>query len=287
MATRINIPPEIVETIVNEIDHQDFRSLKACTLVCSDISRASRRRLFHSITLGYGYSHRRAFDQYTRLRDVFLSSPELSLYVREFKYIGSSSCENFNHPGFPTMLGMFSNITTFTFDCYVSWPKSTTDLKQALVSIFLLPSLERLELCEIRDMPMVLAKYFIRIPSVTISGRVSFRSHHPDDETMTVSQQPLTKPHGRFLKSFTLREIRDIEDMIPLMDELVPPFCNLEKLMIPFCSSDATAMDVMDIIAPKLITKHKKTLITLELPHIPDLESEITSSQYDVWYIDY
>ncbi|KAF9001114.1 hypothetical protein BDQ17DRAFT_1542880 [Cyathus striatus] len=263
--TRINIPPDIVESIINEIDADDIRSLKACSLVRSDFSRASRAHLFRSITLDSSYAG--SFNKYTRLHDALLSSPELSLYVREFHYSSSHSHQISDDLRFPSMLNMFPNITTFTLR-YASWPKFTADLKQAFISIFLLPSLQQLHLCGICNMPISLAKCFSCIPSVTLSVFASFQSDHPDDKTVTVSRQLLTKPHDRFLKSITIGKFLDIEDVRPLVKELRPPFCKLEKLMIPDCSS---AKDVVDIV-PNLITKHGNTLTTLELPLAYDWE---------------
>ncbi|KAF9009918.1 hypothetical protein BDQ17DRAFT_1538479 [Cyathus striatus] len=274
MTTAIDIPPEITEAIVDAIDDHDISSLKACALINRDFLHASQRRLFGSVTLEFGGPGTNKSARYDRFQSALLLSPKLALYIREFDICGSLNEHIFvEFDVLPTIIFMLQNITTLSiqFDRIHNWQGFKPDLKKALVSIFLLPSIEKLTLNGLCCIPIPLAKCFAHIPYVALAEKDFFFQGYGGDEMTTVPQRLLSIPNTRYLKSLIIQDVTSGESLQPLLDEIYPPICMLEKLSV-FCSQsnlDAIA------ITNALIAKSKNTLTTLELLPIEDQDAHL------------
>ncbi|KAF9009925.1 hypothetical protein BDQ17DRAFT_989067 [Cyathus striatus] len=269
MATASNIPFEITEAIVDAIDDHDISSIRTCALVHRDFLDASRRRLFSSVTLEFKKWPKPT--KYIQFQSALLSSPELAVYIRELIICGEFDSHIFgdSESALPTIIDMLQNLTSFSVHSYAlhqSWQSAfTPDLKRALVSILLSPSIEKFSLGNLHHIPITLAKCFTRIPCLTLSGFGDLFQGNSDDEMATVPQQLLNIPNNRCLNSLTIYDPINRECLQPLLDEIDSSICKLEKLSTFYNGSRR-----FDVIATTsaFIAKSKNTLTTLEFTNV-------------------
>src|ERR1700676_2628390 len=91
MARRLQLPQELIDTIIENIDVDVNQwTLRCCSLACSSLLHSSRRRIFHRIVLypqpGHYYiSGSKPTSRCQRLHNLLLKSPHIATFIQELK----------------------------------------------------------------------------------------------------------------------------------------------------------------------------------------------------------
>ncbi|KAJ7181349.1 hypothetical protein C8R43DRAFT_1229280 [Mycena crocata] len=180
------VPNELVGSILDEL-YRDYSSLRMCSLVSTSFCSPSQRHLFHSIWL-----HRRDWDSYTSTQrephrgisipagtimashSLLMGSPHIASYVHELALdLPTSEDEDIT---LKHVLRTLPNLERLVISgMTVRWSDLSMGLRSAILAILEQPSLDRLHLLNIREVP---AADFLRIlPSMRAVSihRTTFR----------------------------------------------------------------------------------------------------------------
>ncbi|KAJ6574224.1 hypothetical protein B0H19DRAFT_1123960 [Mycena capillaripes] len=160
-----SLPDELIAAVVDELEH-DRESLKACSLVGASFCAPSQRRLFHSMWLhhdAWWFSSRSYTPSYSgergtpgstirTLAPVLSESPHLATYVRRLTIDLTTFPEE--AALLAQMLRAMQNLKTFAVSSsFLNWNDLPLALTSACLDVLELPSLDRLHLWCIENIP--------------------------------------------------------------------------------------------------------------------------------------
>ncbi|KAJ7909239.1 hypothetical protein B0H13DRAFT_2661537 [Mycena leptocephala] len=147
------VPQEIIDAIINNVDSEDMASFKACSLVCWAFVPASRTHIFRTISLAM------LNDAPHKLYAMLQRSPHIVLYVRDLEIHRSHDPNLWMQPSSPlvTVLSMLSHLEQFSiFGYWGDWLNVPSSLALGILRVISLASLERLHILNVTNMPAVL-----------------------------------------------------------------------------------------------------------------------------------
>ncbi|KAJ6564623.1 hypothetical protein B0H19DRAFT_1141565 [Mycena capillaripes] len=165
-----SIPDDLIPSIVQELEH-DRTSLKACSLVGSSFRSPSQRRLFHSMWLhpnriklqvmsrsvvpSYSGEYRVPSSTIRRASTLLSGSPHLASYIRHL------TIELTTSPDEAALLEQFlqkvRNLETFAISgTLIDWNRLLPALASTILNVIALPSLSRLHLWSMENIPATL-----------------------------------------------------------------------------------------------------------------------------------
>ena len=150
MARRLQLPQELIDTILENIDvNVDQWTLHCCSLACSSLLHSSHRRIFRCIVLypqpGHYYtSGSKPTSHCQRLHNLLLESPHIATFIQELKlYEGQSSKRQDwmgSDPSLLLMLGMLQDLARLDLQS-LEWGKLPLAVRQSIQNVLELPSL--------------------------------------------------------------------------------------------------------------------------------------------------
>ncbi|CAA7261088.1 unnamed protein product [Cyclocybe aegerita] len=173
----IALPPELIETIVDEIGLlHDRGTLKACSLVSLAFAFPAQRHLFRAVDLDNHIPRKKAYQRFHRL---LVAKPHLGAYVRELR-LGDDSEDDFGSgkswivqaKTLPRTLGLLPRLEAFTLTFnaeQTNWKAIPAETRSALGHLFRLPSLQAVSLEFIKAFPPQLLLSLTRLKHLSLS----------------------------------------------------------------------------------------------------------------------
>ena len=150
MARRLQLPQELIDTIIENIDVDVNQwTLRCCSLACSSLLHSSRRRIFHRIVLypqpGHYYiSGSKPTSRCQRLHNLLLKSPHIATFIQELKLYdgqpGNGRDWMGSDPSLPLVLGMLKDLARLELR-RLEWGKLPLAIRQSIQNVLELPSL--------------------------------------------------------------------------------------------------------------------------------------------------
>ncbi|KAJ3517230.1 hypothetical protein NLJ89_g641 [Agrocybe chaxingu] len=173
----IVLPPELIETIVDEVGLlRDRGTLKACSLVSLAFTFPAQRHLFRAVDLDNHIPRKKAYQRFHRL---LAAKPQLGAYVRELR-LGDDSEDDFGSgkswivqaKTLPRTLGLLPRLEAFTLTFnaeQTDWKAIPAETRSAIGHLFRLPSLQAVSLEFIKAFPPQLLLSLTRLKHLSLS----------------------------------------------------------------------------------------------------------------------
>ena len=155
MARRLQLPQELIDTILENIDVDvDQWTLRCCSLAHSSLLHSSHRRIFRRIVLypqlGHYYtSGSKPTSRCQRLHNLLLKSPHITTFIQELKLYEGQSCMSQNwmgsDPSLPLVLGMLKDLARLEFR-RLEWSKLPLAVRQSIQNVLELPTLHFIQM---------------------------------------------------------------------------------------------------------------------------------------------
>ncbi|KAJ7725427.1 hypothetical protein DFH07DRAFT_252759 [Mycena maculata] len=195
-----SLPNELVAVVLDELD-RDYLSLKTCALVTTAFCSTSQRHLFRSIWLHRGDWHSYTFAQQAVHRGVSIpsgtimgwhslisTSPHLASHVRDLTIdLPSSEDEDIT---LKHVLRALPSIERLVISgMAVRWGDLSAGLRSVVLAMLSLPSLDRLHLLDIRDVPTQILRVLPSMKAFSIH-RTTFKgdTDPPESEGLPSSR---------------------------------------------------------------------------------------------------
>ncbi|KAF8991357.1 hypothetical protein BDQ17DRAFT_307921 [Cyathus striatus] len=225
----MRVPIEIAQSIIDEValvDDDNHSALKSCSLVCKAFARASRRYIFHSVSLTNAECVEGSYEMYLRFCSAITTSPDLAHYVRELYIFEDVYYDRglLDENDFPEILGMLQNIAILNLsfrDNECNWFVLSQSSRQSLVSMLSSHRLERLYLKGVYNLHHVVARCIAAIPMVHVAC-VDFQDSRDSDDLMYGSLPIIDSRGGLKCLSFVSMSMNLCQ---PLIDALSSPEC--------------------------------------------------------------
>jgi hypothetical protein len=145
MARRLQLPQELIDTILENIDVDvDQWTLRCCSLACSSLLHSSRRRIFRRIVLHNYTSGSKPTSHCQRLHNLLLKSPHIATFIQELKLYegqyGKGQDWMGSDPSLPLVLGMLKDLARLELR-RLEWGKLPPAVRQSIQNVLELPSL--------------------------------------------------------------------------------------------------------------------------------------------------
>ncbi|KAJ6608902.1 hypothetical protein B0H10DRAFT_2066207 [Mycena sp. CBHHK59/15] len=243
-------PQELIDVIVEEV--HDSPSLKSCSLVATSFRSPCQRKIYRSLWLYRGSSHRRP-----SLADgsaLIMSSPHLASYVRDLT-VELPKSQSGEDAHLECILRSVTNIERLLLaGMSISWKNLSPGLASAILHLISVPSLDRLHLLNMFNIPPNLIAFAVSSVAVLSVFGISLDTQeetqmHASSFTSPADLQP---PAPTYFPPYTAH----IDRLTLRMD---PESNDYDQRLLTACAPTLRFL----VIDPGALTD------PIELPHLP------------------
>ncbi|KAJ7668029.1 hypothetical protein B0H17DRAFT_1210181 [Mycena rosella] len=260
------LPQELVDAIIDRIP--DKTSLKQCALVAPSFLAPSQRRIFRSLSVYRGQSQRRP--NLAAASALLTASPHIASYVRNLLV----ELPNFilESPSLETVLRALRNLERLVVSGKsVAWNNLEPGARSALFHSVALPSLVRLHLVNVRDVPWALIVAATSIP--VLSFYAILMDQREDPHPLIQHHESSSSPRLRHLI------LNDAGPSTPpicdfLLQSMTPPHTSrierLEIRIVPFSGGyDQRLLAACASTLQYLVIDPGALIQSINIPHMP------------------
>ncbi|KAJ6535605.1 hypothetical protein B0H19DRAFT_1241082 [Mycena capillaripes] len=195
------IPQELIDTIVNEVDPSDKKSLKACSETALALRDSSQRILFRSFTLKCGGAE--MGPNYSSARARVTESPRIAGYITRLNIIlpVTSVTDSTVVEDFRQVLGKVPNVRRCDIvgkHGGIPWYEYVPGLEEAIIQFLWHQTLGEVYISRLNLRSHLIALLVARVPTLTLDG---IRVNNSKDTASTPLHFDLFTTHPRILQT--------------------------------------------------------------------------------------